>query len=99
MNGYKNIDFPPDNYKEVLFENIRLELNMTIQQSKEFIENKTGQSIDHLKDEYDYHVMASALKCNADFLISENTGDLLNPLGKCQIITIKELPKYLPIYP
>lgn len=32
------------NYEEILFENIRLELNMTIQQSKEFIENKTGQS-------------------------------------------------------
>lgn len=51
------------NYEEILFENIRLELNMTIQQSKEFIVNKTGQS---------------------DFLISENTGDLLNPLWKMQ---------------
>jgi hypothetical protein len=97
LNGYRNITIT-DPYKDWLFSEIRYIANMSIEQSKEFIENKIEKNIDDLNDPYDYHIMASALKENADFLVSENTKDLANPLGKCQVIKAKELNDHLPFY-
>jgi len=74
-------------------------LGLDIEQSKDFIHNKVHYSDEQLSDPYDYHVMVSALKHHADYLVTLNTKDFPNPLGQCVVISPEKLPTTLPIYP
>ncbi|WP_134704928.1 hypothetical protein [Ammoniphilus sp. YIM 78166] len=99
LESFKEIDFKEGvGYKEVLFRNMKYILGMDIHQSIEWIENR-GIDVENYKDDYDFHIMVATLQCNADYLVTNNIDDFPNPLGKCEVITSKELPKKLPIYP
>lgn len=85
-------------YKELLFTEVKYVIGMDIKQSREYIENKKIP-LDNCKDPYDYHIMVTAIKDNADFLVTSNLQDFPNPLGNCQVISEKELQNVLPVYP
>ncbi|MGM0877466.1 MAG: hypothetical protein ACQEWV_22705 [Bacillota bacterium] len=87
-----------ETYKDLLFTEVKYHLNMSIEQSEEYIKNK-GISLEGCKDPYDFHIMVSALKDKADYLLTTNTKDFPNPLGFCEVINVEELLSVLPIYP
>lgn len=87
-----------ETYKDLLFTEVKYHLNMSIEQSEEYIKNK-GISLEVCKDPYDFHIMVSALKDKADYLLTTNTKDFPDPLGFCEVINVEELLSVLPIYP
>ena len=87
-----------DAYKTVLFDNMRFILGMNIEQSKQFVLNR-GIHLEKCSDKYDYHIMVSVFKCNADYLVTLNTRDFPTFLGKCEIINTEKLLTVLPNYP
>ena len=87
-----------ETYKKSLFNEIKYHLDMSIDQQKEYLENK-GISLGGYKDQYDYYIMVSSIQDDADYLVTNNPNDFPNPLGNVQVITDKELGNVLPIYP
>ena len=58
LDGFARIDFGIGaEYKKILFEKMKYILGMDIEQSREFIYNKTRDTGMRLSDPYDFHVM------------------------------------------
>lgn len=95
LSAYRKINFGTP-YKQALFQEIEYILNMNFDVQKEFIESNTGADISNLNDQDDFHVMVGALKLNADFLVTNNFDDMINPIGKCNLVKNEEVLNYIP---
>ena len=92
MDSLGGIHFPTedDAYKPVLFDIIKKVSKMSIKQSKEYLENK-HVDLSRCKDEYDYHIMVSAIQVSSTYVVTENQKDFPKTIPGCKIINPKQL--------
>lgn len=99
MESLNKVDFgEEEKYKDNLFTEVKYALNMSIGQTKEYLENK-GIDLSSCNDQYDFYVMATVLQDSADYLVTQNIKDFPNPIGKCIVVDSKGISEHLPLYP